>query len=159
MGVEPSKFIKLAPWVTTKLWYLHKHTEGSVYQHHNVMLYIQKSVSANAANCSHRGRKIQKFSGGRPDPPPPPPPPPPPLLLLNAIPHQTFYCQQTIYHFSTLGIVWSLFVDAPHWQILKKCPVKYETVYTMILNEEYKYLINVSWVPFLKVLCIVLEAY
>jgi hypothetical protein len=34
-------------------------------------------------------------------------------LLLNAIPHQTFCYQQTIYHFSTLGIVWSLFVDAP----------------------------------------------
>jgi hypothetical protein len=34
-------------------------------------------------------------------------------LLLNAIPHQTFYYQQTIYHFSTLGIVWSLFVDGP----------------------------------------------
>jgi hypothetical protein len=34
-------------------------------------------------------------------------------LLLNAIPHQTFCYQQTIYHFSTLGIVWSLFVDGP----------------------------------------------
>jgi hypothetical protein len=34
-------------------------------------------------------------------------------LLLNAIPHQTFCYQQTIYHFSTLGIVWSLFVHAP----------------------------------------------
>jgi hypothetical protein len=34
-------------------------------------------------------------------------------LLLNAIPHQTFCYQQAIYHFSTLGIVWSLFVDAP----------------------------------------------
>jgi hypothetical protein len=39
-------------------------TEGSVYLQHNVMLYIQKSVSENAGNCSHRGRKIQKFSGG-----------------------------------------------------------------------------------------------
>jgi hypothetical protein len=35
---------------------------------------------------------------------------PRPPLLLNAIPHQTFYYQQAIYHFSTLGIVWSLFV-------------------------------------------------
>jgi hypothetical protein len=41
---------------------------------------------------------------------------------LNAIPHQTFCYQQAIYHFSTLGIVWSLFIDAPHWRILKKCP-------------------------------------
>ena len=38
---------------------------------------------------------------------------PSPALLLNAIPHQTFCCQQTIYHFFTLRIVWSLFVDAP----------------------------------------------
>jgi hypothetical protein len=36
-------------------------------------------------------------------------PPPPPRV----IPHQTFCYQQAIYHFSTLGIVWSLFVDAP----------------------------------------------
>ena len=93
---------------------VHKHTmqvsltEGSVYLQHNVMLYIQKSVSENAGNCSHRGRKIQKFSGGEYPRPPPPP------ILLNAIPHQTFCYQQTIYHFSTLGIVWSLFVDAPN---------------------------------------------
>jgi hypothetical protein len=40
-------------------------------------------------------------------------PNPPPLPTLNAIPHQTFCYQQTIYHFSTLGIVWSLFVDGP----------------------------------------------
>ena len=40
-----------------------------------------------------------------------PRPPPPPTL--NAIPHQTFCYQQTINHFSTLGIVWSLFVDGP----------------------------------------------
>jgi hypothetical protein len=38
-------------------------------------------------------------------------PRPPPTL--NAIPHQTFCYQQTINHFSTLGIVWSLFVDGP----------------------------------------------
>ena len=38
-------------------------TEGSVYLQHNVMLYIQKSISENAGNCSHRGRKIQKISG------------------------------------------------------------------------------------------------
>ena len=63
-------------------------TEGSVYLQHNVMLYIQKSVSENAGNCSHRGRKIQKFSGGEyPQTPP----------TLNAIPHQTFCYQQTIY--------------------------------------------------------------
>jgi hypothetical protein len=52
------------------------------------MLYIQKSVSENEGNCSHRGRKIQKFSGGK-------------------------YPQNPFYHFSTLGIVWSLFADAP----------------------------------------------
>jgi hypothetical protein len=70
------------------------------------MLYIQKSVSENAGNCSYRGRKIQKFSGGEyPHTPLP--------LLVNAIPHQTFYYQQTICHFSILGIVWSLFVDGP----------------------------------------------
>jgi hypothetical protein len=68
------------------------------------MLYIQKSVSENAGNCSHRGRKIQKFSGGEYLQIPP---------TLNAIPHQTFCYQQTINHFSTLGIVWSLFVDGP----------------------------------------------
>jgi hypothetical protein len=70
------------------------------------MLYIQKSVSGNAGNCSHRGRKIQKFSGGEY---------PQTLLplLVNAIPHQTFCYQQTIKHFSTLGILWSLFVDGP----------------------------------------------
>jgi hypothetical protein len=68
------------------------------------MLYIQKSVSENAGNCSHRGRKIQKLSGGEyPQTPP----------TLNAIPHQTFCYQQTIYHFFTLGIVWSLLVDGP----------------------------------------------
>jgi hypothetical protein len=95
-GSWPSKFIKLAPWVTAK----------SVYLQHNVMLYIQKSVSENVGNCSHRGRKIQKFSGGEyPQTPTP--------LHVNAIPHQTFCYQQTIYHFSTLGIVWSLFVDGP----------------------------------------------
>ena len=71
------------------------------------MLYIQKSVSENAGNCSNRGRKTPKFSGGQYLQTTTP------ALLLNAIPHQTFCYQQTIYHFSTLGIVWSLFVDAP----------------------------------------------
>jgi hypothetical protein len=37
--------------------------------------------------------------------------PPHTHTLLNAILHQHFCYQQTIYHFSTLGIVWSLFVD------------------------------------------------
>jgi hypothetical protein len=70
------------------------------------MLYIQKSVSGNAGVENHRGRKIQKYSGGGyPQTPLP--------LLVNAIPHQTFCYQQTIYHFSILGIVWSLFVDGP----------------------------------------------
>jgi hypothetical protein len=45
--------------------------------------------------------KIQTFSGGEYHQTP---------LLLNAIPHQTFYYQQTIYHFIS---VWSLFVDGP----------------------------------------------
>ena len=34
------------------------------------MLYIQKSVSENAGNCSHRGRKIQIEKYPRPPPPP-----------------------------------------------------------------------------------------
>jgi hypothetical protein len=47
--------------------------------------------------------KYKNFLGeNTPDPP-----------TLNAIPHQTFCYQQTIYHFSTLCIVWSLFVDGP----------------------------------------------
>ena len=37
------------------------------------MLYIQKSVSVNAGNCSHRGRKIQKYSGEEYLQTPPPP--------------------------------------------------------------------------------------
>jgi hypothetical protein len=69
------------------------------------MLYIQKSVLENAGNCSDRGRKIQRFSGGEYLQTPPT------HTLLNAILHQHFCYQQTIYHFSTLGIVWSLFVD------------------------------------------------
>jgi hypothetical protein len=50
--------------------------------------------------------KYKHFLGENTSRPPPPP-------LLNAILHQNFCYQQTIYHFSTLGIVWSLFVDGP----------------------------------------------
>jgi hypothetical protein len=100
VGVGPSKFIKLAPWVVTTLCiYINipckYFTEISVYLQHNVMLYIQKSVSENAG------------------------------IAVLGVPHQTF----CFYHFSTLGIVWSLFVDAtppPHWRILKKCPDPYD---------------------------------
>ena len=47
--------------------------------------------------------KYKNFLGENTPRPPPRPPPP----------QQTFCYQQTIYHFSTLGIVWSLFVDGP----------------------------------------------
>jgi hypothetical protein len=77
VGVGPSKFISWFPeWPSCGIYIniLCKYiTEGSVYLQHNVMLYIQKSVSENAGNCSHRSRKIQTFSGGEyPQPPPPP---------------------------------------------------------------------------------------
>jgi hypothetical protein len=52
----------------------------------------------------YRGRKKYFLERLPPDPPPP---------TLNAIPHQTFCYQQTIYHFSILVIVWSLFVNGP----------------------------------------------
>jgi hypothetical protein len=51
-----------------------------------------------------RVEKYKNFLGENTPRPPPP--------TLNAIPHQTFCYQQTIYHFSTLGIV-SLLVDGP----------------------------------------------
>jgi hypothetical protein len=51
--------------------------------------------------------KYKNFLGENTPRPHTPPP------TLNAIPHQTVGYQQTIYHFSTLGIVWSLFVDGP----------------------------------------------
>ena len=85
----------------------------SVYLQHNVMLYIQKSVSENAGIAVIG---VEKFSGGEY------PRTPPPTIKCDTTPNVLL--PTTIYHFSTLGIVWSLFVDAPppHRLILKKCP-------------------------------------
>jgi hypothetical protein len=57
-------------------------TEGSVYLQHNVMLYIQKSVSENAGIAVIGVEKYKNFLGEKI------------RLLLNAIPHQTFCYQQ-----------------------------------------------------------------
>ena len=100
------------------------------------MLYIQKSVSENAGNCSHRGRKIQKFSGGEY-------PQTPPYIKCDTTP--TFCYQQTIYHLSTLGIVWSLFVDGPPTdEFLKNALAPYDTVqrYTRLYSDIYKAIRN-----------------
>ena len=60
-------------------------------------LYIQKSVSENAGIAVIIwGRKIQNFLGEN---------------TCDTTPK--FLLPTTIYHFSTLGIVWSLFVVAP----------------------------------------------
>ena len=84
-------------------------TEGSVYLQHNVMLYIQKSVSENAGNCSHRGRKIQKFSGGEY----PRPPPPPPTIKCDTTPNFLLPTNHLSF-LHTRYSTWSLFVDAPN---------------------------------------------
>jgi hypothetical protein len=68
------------------------------------MLYIQKSFSENAGIAVIGVEKYKTFFGGEyPQTP----------LLLNAITKPKFLLPTTIYHFSTLGIVWSLFVDGP----------------------------------------------
>ena len=78
-------------------------TEGSVYLQHNVMLYIQKSVSENAGIAVIGVEKYKNFLGeNTPDPP---------TNKLDITPN--FLLPTTIYHFSTLGIIWSLFVDGP----------------------------------------------
>jgi hypothetical protein len=66
---------------------------------HNVMLYIQKSVSDNAGIAVIGVEKYKNFLGD------------PPSIKCDTTPN--FLLPTTIYHFSTLGIVWSLFVDAP----------------------------------------------
>ena len=69
------------------------------------MLYISKNLFQKMQEIAVIGlEKYKNFLGGEYLQTPP---------TLNAIPHQTFCYQQTIYHFSTLGIVWSLFVDGP----------------------------------------------
>jgi hypothetical protein len=112
-GSWPSKFIKLAPWVTAK----------SVYLQHNVMLYIQKSVSENVGNCSHRGRKIQKFSGGEY-----PRPPPPPTSKCDTTPNFLLPTNHLSFFHTRYSMVpfckWP-----PHWQILKKCPGNYQACF------------------------------
>jgi hypothetical protein len=55
-------------------------------------------------------------------------------LLVNAIPHQTFCYQQSIYHFSILGIVWSLFVDGPPTDEFLKNAL--QILYTFVLRAE-----------------------
>jgi hypothetical protein len=62
------------------------------------MLYIQKSVSENAAIAVIGIEKYKKT----PDPP-----------TIKCDTTSNFLLPTTIYHFSTLGIVWSLFVDGP----------------------------------------------
>jgi hypothetical protein len=67
------------------------------------MLYIQKSVSENAGIAVIGVEKYKYFVGGiLPDPP---------TIKCDTTPN--FLLPTTIYHFSTLGIVWSLFVDVP----------------------------------------------
>jgi hypothetical protein len=78
-------------------------TEGSVYLQHNVMLYIQKSVSENAGIVVIGVEKYKIFWGRIP--------PDPPTIKCDTTPN--FLLPTTIYHFSTLGIVWSLFVVGP----------------------------------------------
>jgi hypothetical protein len=105
VGVGPSKFIKLVPWVT-KLCYLHKHTmrvhnwRFSLSTAYCNAVYIQKSVSENAGIAVIGVEKYKTFLGEYSSRPPPP-------HYLNAILHQIFCYQQT-YHLSTLGIIWSL---------------------------------------------------
>ena len=67
------------------------------------MLYIQKSVSENVAIAVIGVEKYKKFLGENT--------PIPPTIKCDTTPN--FLLPTTIYHFSTLGIVWSLFVDAP----------------------------------------------
>jgi hypothetical protein len=71
------------------------------------MLYIQKSVSENAGIAVIGVEKYKNFLGRiHPDPPPP-------TIKCDTTPNFLSPTPTTIYHFSTLGIVWSLFVDAP----------------------------------------------
>jgi hypothetical protein len=67
------------------------------------MLYIQKSVSENAGIAVIGVEKYKNFSVGEYQTPDPP------TIKRDITPN--FLLPTTIYHFSTLGIVWSLFVD------------------------------------------------
>ena len=72
------------------------------------MLYIQKSVSENAGIAVIGVEKYKHFLGENT-----PKPPPPPTIKWDTTPNFLSPTPTTIYHFSTLGIVWSLFVDGP----------------------------------------------
>jgi hypothetical protein len=61
------------------------------------MLYIQKSVSENAAIAVKGVEKYKNLN--------------PPTIKCDTT--SNFLLPTTIYHVSTLAIVWSLFVDAP----------------------------------------------
>ena len=65
------------------------------------MLYIQKSVSENAGIAVIGVEKYKNFLGENR----------PPINKRDITPN--LLLPTTIYHFSTLGIVWSLFVDGP----------------------------------------------
>jgi hypothetical protein len=65
------------------------------------MLYVQKSVSENAGIAVIGAEKYKNFLGEKD----------PPTIKCHTTPN--FLLPTTIYHFSTLGIVWSLFVDGP----------------------------------------------
>ena len=67
------------------------------------MLYIQKSVSENAGIAVIGVEKCKNFPGENTSRPP--------TNKRDITPN--FLLPTTIYHFSTLGIVWSLFVDGP----------------------------------------------
>ena len=66
------------------------------------MLYIQKSVSENAGIAVIGVEKYKNVLGENSPRPP---------TKCDTTPN--FLLPTTIYHFSTLGIVWSIFVDAP----------------------------------------------
>ena len=67
------------------------------------MLYIQKSVSENAGIAVIGVEKCKNFPEENTSRPP--------TNKRDITPN--FLLPTTIYHFSTLGIVWSLFVDGP----------------------------------------------
>jgi hypothetical protein len=94
-------------WVTG-LWYLYIKipckclTEDSVYLQHNVILYIQNSVSENARIAVLGVEKYKNFLRENI--------PIPSTIRYDTTPN--FLLPITIWHLSTLSIVWFLFVDA-----------------------------------------------
>jgi hypothetical protein len=122
VGVVPSKFFKLVPWVTN-LWYLYINilcllckyiTEGSVHLQHNVMLYISKHL-------------LQKMQG---------------IAAIGVEKCPTIKCDITpnfllpTNHLSFLHIRYSMVPfcrspPPPHWRILKKCPEAQQPAITL----------------------------